>query len=317
MGVLLQARFSMSVPQQHFPAVVPFQAVPLPTVVLSDQEFCWCIYILFYFLTVHGVLISKSLAWPGRKQANISVRMTWISFGAMPCRKKKTWCQLASRCCWNRVRPWHTSEVVSFLVRLRTYQHPGRLWNHVDTNCNEIFPSFLLAMHLCLKKERCMYFNTILFFFIPWTPFKYLYILQLKNQQHHSVSKYCIAYPIPTSMYEFSPEGSKVRNFLPFLKRPLEQDFLPVYYMCCMTCLQTWLTDGSLVGDFIQNVLEHFCLFCSVSLFFCYTPTDWNSLVALLYSRGAKANWTPQIWDLFDCASSSWNNLKCQLEATR
>jgi len=43
----------------------------------------------------------KSLARPGRKQANVSVRMVWISFGALPCRKKKTWWQLASRYCWN------------------------------------------------------------------------------------------------------------------------------------------------------------------------------------------------------------------------
>jgi len=31
----------------------------------------------------------KSLARPGREQANVSVRMAWISFGALPCRKKK------------------------------------------------------------------------------------------------------------------------------------------------------------------------------------------------------------------------------------
>jgi len=31
----------------------------------------------------------KSLVLPGRKQANISVRMTWIFFGVLPCRKKK------------------------------------------------------------------------------------------------------------------------------------------------------------------------------------------------------------------------------------
>jgi len=31
----------------------------------------------------------KSLARPGRKQTNASVRMAWISFGALPCRKKK------------------------------------------------------------------------------------------------------------------------------------------------------------------------------------------------------------------------------------
>ena len=69
---------------------------------------------------------AKSLARSGRKQANVSVRMAWISFGVLPCRKKtKTWWQLASRCCWNRGRPWHASELVSFLVGLRTYQHLG------------------------------------------------------------------------------------------------------------------------------------------------------------------------------------------------
>jgi len=31
----------------------------------------------------------KSLARPGRKQANVSVRMACISFGAFPCKKKK------------------------------------------------------------------------------------------------------------------------------------------------------------------------------------------------------------------------------------
>jgi len=56
--------------------------------------------------------------------------MAWIPFGALPCRKKTRW-QLASRCCWNRGRPWHASELVSFLVGLRTYQHPG--WTY--TGC--------------------------------------------------------------------------------------------------------------------------------------------------------------------------------------
>ena len=31
----------------------------------------------------------KSLARPGSKQANVSVRMVWISFGALLCRKRK------------------------------------------------------------------------------------------------------------------------------------------------------------------------------------------------------------------------------------
>ena len=31
----------------------------------------------------------KFLARPDRKQVNVSVRMAWISFGALPCRGKK------------------------------------------------------------------------------------------------------------------------------------------------------------------------------------------------------------------------------------
>jgi len=50
--------------------------------------------------------------------------MARISFGALSCRKRNYWWQLASRCCWNRARPSNISELVSFLVGLRTYQHP-------------------------------------------------------------------------------------------------------------------------------------------------------------------------------------------------
>ena len=50
--------------------------------------------------------------------------MAWVSFGALPCRKKKTWWQLASRYFWNHACPWHAFKLVSFLVGLRTYQHP-------------------------------------------------------------------------------------------------------------------------------------------------------------------------------------------------
>ena len=82
----------------------------------------------------------KSLARPGMKQANVSVRMAWISFGAFRCMKKETWWQLAPRCCWNRARPWHASEFVSFLVGLRTYQHPGtytrRHWKQLHPHCS-------------------------------------------------------------------------------------------------------------------------------------------------------------------------------------
>ena len=78
----------------------------------------------------------KFLAQPGRKQANVSLRMAWISFGSLPCKG-----QLASWCCWNRARSWHASKLVSFLVGLRTYQHPGSqisnqrlLWGEMQTD---------------------------------------------------------------------------------------------------------------------------------------------------------------------------------------
>jgi len=41
-------------------------------------------------------------AYDGACSPNVSVRMAWIFFGALPW-KKKTW-QLASRCCWNHAR---------------------------------------------------------------------------------------------------------------------------------------------------------------------------------------------------------------------
>jgi len=50
----------------------------------------------------------------------------WREFPSAPCLTgKETWWQLASRCCWYRARPWNASELVSFLVGSRTYQHTG------------------------------------------------------------------------------------------------------------------------------------------------------------------------------------------------
>ena len=50
------------------------------------------LFVIFRFLNGEGVLYrgaDKSLARPGRKQANVSVRMASISFGVLPCRGKK------------------------------------------------------------------------------------------------------------------------------------------------------------------------------------------------------------------------------------
>ena len=50
--------------------------------------------------------------------------MAWISFGALSCRGGGTWWQFASRCCWNRARPWHAFELVSFLIGAKDLSAP-------------------------------------------------------------------------------------------------------------------------------------------------------------------------------------------------
>jgi len=45
-----------------------------------------------------------TVANDGACSPNVSFRMAWISFGALPWRKKKTSWQFASPCCWNRAR---------------------------------------------------------------------------------------------------------------------------------------------------------------------------------------------------------------------
>ena len=63
----------------------------------------------------------------------------WREFPSAPCLEggKKTRWQLASRCCWNHARPWHASELVFFLVELKTYQHHGNipLWWTCNWRC--------------------------------------------------------------------------------------------------------------------------------------------------------------------------------------
>ena len=60
--------------------------------VLYQDLFVCLLHVCNNFLTVwiwnvyRGA--DKSLSRPWRKQANVSVRMAWISFGALPCRKR-------------------------------------------------------------------------------------------------------------------------------------------------------------------------------------------------------------------------------------
>ena len=49
----------------------------------------------------------------------------WREFPLTPCLVgKETWWELVSWFCWNRVRPWHISKLVSFLVELKLIRTP-------------------------------------------------------------------------------------------------------------------------------------------------------------------------------------------------
>ena len=88
----------------------------------------------------------------------------WREFPSAPClAEKKRLDDIASRCCWNSVRPWHASQLVSFLVGLRTYQHPSithrstfiSLSNKINSfftiYLQESFPSCSAHLYILLK----------------------------------------------------------------------------------------------------------------------------------------------------------------------
>jgi len=58
----------------------------------------------------------------------------WREFPSAPCLAgKQIWWHLASRCCWNRGRPWHASGLVSYkhsrLHHLKKLSHSPHFWN--------------------------------------------------------------------------------------------------------------------------------------------------------------------------------------------
>ena len=84
---------------------------------------CVCQFTATSASTATWVLISP---YPDQEGNKLMFLSEWREFPSAPClAKRKPWWQLASRCCWNRAHTWHASELVSFLVGLRIYQHPG------------------------------------------------------------------------------------------------------------------------------------------------------------------------------------------------
>jgi len=77
--------------------------------------------------------------------------LQWREFPSAPCLTgKETWWQLASRFCWNRARPLHSSVLVSFPVGLRTYQHPGNIPQDF-TDCNVFNSRLWVTDHTILR----------------------------------------------------------------------------------------------------------------------------------------------------------------------
>ena len=106
-----------------------------------------------------------SLARPGRKQANVSVRIAWISFGSLPCRgvgggglddsSRLDVVEVA------RV-PDILPRLFPFLVGLRTYQHPGK-WSdllsivrNVLNTSGDVCHVLLALRKIWQKFDRCI-----------------------------------------------------------------------------------------------------------------------------------------------------------------
>jgi len=93
-----------------------------------------------------GVLIQgaeKSLARPGRKQANVSVRMAWISFGALPRREKTLMAARVSMLLKSR------TSLTCFRARFL----PGRAKDLSAPDTNEVMPLILLLLLPVIKTK--------------------------------------------------------------------------------------------------------------------------------------------------------------------
>ena len=83
----------------------------------------------------------------GACSRNVSFRMAWISFCALPCRKKKTWWQLACPCCWNRAH--RLTCFLSASVTKRTCNSA-----HEQTSLsNDVIDSVLRYREVCRAKD--------------------------------------------------------------------------------------------------------------------------------------------------------------------
>jgi len=72
------------------------------------------------------------VAYDGACSPNVSLRMTWIFFGALSC-KQKTWWQLTSWCCWNcvcRLTCFLSISVTRKDLQFGTWTEPSFQWHY-------------------------------------------------------------------------------------------------------------------------------------------------------------------------------------------
>jgi len=98
--------------------------------------------------------------------------MAWISFSsALLCRGKKTLMTArVSMLLKSRQRPWHASELVSFLVGLTTYQHPGSrsAWQ-TDWPAMQSHPTRRKTGHERFKSRKSVFTNVETVMYTIWT----------------------------------------------------------------------------------------------------------------------------------------------------
>jgi len=73
------------------------------------------------------------VAYNGACSPNVSVRMAWISFGALPCRTKKTWWRLTFWYCWNHAHCltcFLSASVTRKDFQFGTWTDPSYQWHY-------------------------------------------------------------------------------------------------------------------------------------------------------------------------------------------
>ena len=126
--------------------LLAIQSAQLSHILNSDRK-------LYRILQIRGA--DKFLARPGRKQVNVSVRMAWFSFSALPCRGKKNLMTASLSMSLKSLASLHASELVSFLVGLGSSQNLGtKHFENMDTRPYGFYETICIRMGLKVRRRN-------------------------------------------------------------------------------------------------------------------------------------------------------------------